>query len=429
MKVCGIIAEYNPFHSGHAYQIAQARTASDCDFVLVVMSGDFVQRGAPAVADKYLRARLALMQGADLVLMLPAYASTSSAEGFAQAGISALHTTGIVNSISFGCEQPDICSEHYQALAQALTTESDAFQKELSRQLSTGISYAQARILAIRSCFDTADDLTLLDTPNNLLAFEYLRACAHLHADFDLYPIRRLGNYHDSQLIGSPDNGLPHQSAPASYASASACRRLMLADDFGGLQRLEGTQQLSKDACRLLYDYANAYAFLQEDDVSAMLHYALLTQKSQGFSSYLDCSTDLSARICQQLENYQSFSQFCDLLKNKSVSRSRLARVLTHILLCFPTFMHTPLIANNGTLPYLRVLGFRKTAQPLLHALKKHADAPIITRVAQAQRMLSEDAMEYFKQDLRTAEIYRSLLFHKCGQRYPDDYRRTIEIV
>ena len=117
MKVCGIIAEYNPFHSGHAYQISQARRQSGCDYVIAVMSGDFVQRGAPALTDKYLRAREALYEGADLVLMLPVYGSTASAEGFARTGIAALLTTGVVDSISFGCEDLSICSDGYRHLA------------------------------------------------------------------------------------------------------------------------------------------------------------------------------------------------------------------------------------------------------------------------------------------------------------------------
>ena len=145
MKVCGIIAEYNPFHSGHAYQIAKARQQSGCDYVIAVMSGDFVQRGAPALTDKYSRAREALYEGADLVLMLPVYGSTASAEGFARAGVSALLTTGVVDAISFGCEDPSVCSKPYLRLAQELTHESTVFQTLLTDLLSSGMPYAAAR--------------------------------------------------------------------------------------------------------------------------------------------------------------------------------------------------------------------------------------------------------------------------------------------
>lgn len=190
MRVCGIIAEYNPFHSGHAYQIAEARARSGCDYLIAVMSGDFVQRGAPALMDKYIRARMALASGADLVLMLPVAASTASAEGFARAGISVLHTTSVVDTISFGCEDPAVCGEPYRELARRLSDESSAFQAALQRGLSSGLPYAQARTAAIHSCADGCDPV-LLNDPNNLLAFEYMRAIAYTHADLELCPIQR----------------------------------------------------------------------------------------------------------------------------------------------------------------------------------------------------------------------------------------------
>ena len=192
---------------------------------------------------------------------------------------------------------------------------------------------------------------------------------------------------------------------------------------------LEATRQIPSEVCQILSDYAGNYSFLQEDDFSQILHYALLAQKSLGYESFLDCGSDLSARICNQLDGYESFSGFCDLLKNKSVTRARIARALTHILLQLPAQMPAPLISDSGTLPYLRVLGFRETVSPLLHELKLRAQAPLITRVPEAERMLSAEAMLYFNQDLFAAELYRSALLHKCGRCYPDDYRRRIEIV
>lgn len=434
MKVCGIIAEYNPFHSGHAYQIRKAREQSGCDYVIVALSGDFVQRGAPALTDKYTRAREALLEGADLVLMLPVYGSTASAEGFARAGVSALLTTGVVNAISFGCEDPAICGEPYVQLAKAFAHESADFRAALADRLSRGIPYAKARVEAIRSCYGNDFAFSLFDTPNNLLAFEYMRALAVFGAELQIVPIRRLGSYHDVE--GSASDAVPtadpgHSSVPSdgTFASASACRKLLLSDLKDPLQRLEHTQQIPGSVCRLLADYAHDYDFLQEDDLSQMLHYALLSQKNSGYEQYLDCGSDLSARICNSLDAYKCVSQFCDLLKNKSVTRARIARTLAHILLQLPSQMPAPLVSNAGVLPYLRVLGFRQTAAPLLHEIKQCAQTPLITRVPEAGQMLSEETMLYFKQDLLASDIYRSALFHKCGRCYADDYRRKIEIV
>lgn len=423
MKVCGIIAEYNPFHSGHAYQIGQARAQSGCDYVIAVMSGDFVQRGAPALLDKYSRALVALHEGADLVLMLPVYGSTASAEGFARAGVAALLSTGVIDAISFGCEDISVCSEPYLRLARELAHEHTTFQAALTDRMSSGMPYAAARVEAIRTCYGKDFNLSLLDSPNNLLGFEYMRALEHFRANVQLYPVRRLGSYHDTDNIPSPD------SANITFASASACRKSILSDAGEELQALENARQIPTEVCRLLAEYADNYAFLQEDDFSLILHYALLAQKSDGYEQYLDCGKDLSARIANQLDAYEHFSQFCDLLKNKSITRARIARALTHILLRLPARMPAPLVSTDGTLPYLRVLGFRQTATPLLHEIKQRSRVPLITRVPEATQILSAEALSYFNQDLFASEVYRSSLLQKCGHCYPDDYRRKIEIV
>lgn len=419
MKVCGIIAEYNPFHSGHAWQIARARAESGSDYVIVVMSGDFVQRGAPALIDKYARARMALCDGADLVLMLPVYGSTASAEGFARAGIAALLTTGVVHAVSFGCEDVSVCADNYRCLARQLSHETPDFQAALSAGLTAGIPYAQARVNAVRLCVCKDFDLSLLDTPNNLLAFEYMRALEYFHAALQLYPVKRLGSYHDADRTG-PDG---------TFASASACRQALLANFRDGLSALEQAGQIPAAACRLLADYADSYDGLQEDDFSQALHYALLSQRASGYEAFADCGRDLSARICSHLDAFSQFSGFCDLLKNKSMTRARIARALTHILLQLPGQMPAPLTSGDGTLPYLRVLGFRRTAAPLMHQIRRCARAPLITRVPEAERTLPAEALLYFKQDLLASDIYRSVLLQKCGRCYPDDYRRKIEII
>lgn len=410
MHVCGIIAEYNPFHAGHAYQIAQARRQSGCDYVIAVMSGDFVQRGAPAIMDKYVRAQMALEHGADLVLMLPVSGSTASAEGFARAGIAALHTTGVTGCISFGCEDVRICSDEYRSLAARLNTEDDGFYRILRAEMSRGISYAAARTRAMQAVAPDAD-VSLLDTPNNLLAFEYLRAIADICPDLQPCPVRRCGGYHGTDTDAH------------SFASASMCRTALLSGhDMSGLC-------LPADIGQQLNDYHAAFPWLCEDDLSAMLHYALLSDRDGGFSRYADTGMELSARIGHALPDYRSFSQFCGLLKNKSVTYTRVARTLTHILLKLPAQPAAPLLLPDGTLPYLRVLGFRRDAAGLMHALKAHAAAPLITRPAQAKKLLTQDALQYFSQDLYAADIYRGALLHKCGHTLPHDCRRQIEIV
>jgi predicted nucleotidyltransferase len=412
MKVCGVIAEYNPFHSGHAYQLRMARQLSGCDYVIAVMSGDFVQRGAPAIIEKYTRAQAALAGGADLVLMLPVSGSTASAEGFARAGISALRTTGVITAISFGCEDVQICGENYRRLAACLSRENEDFRRQLLAGLAGGMSYPKARVEAIRACYSEDFDLTLLDTPNNLLAFEYLRALADFGEVWDICPVKRLGSYHDTDGACSE----------AGFSSASAVRQILLAEHETGLERLVGEGQLPETAGDIFRQYMERSPLLQENDFSDMLHYALLAGQNDGFSDYLDCGDDLSARIVNALLEFDSFSGFLTRLKNKSVSRARISRALTHILLNLRS--SDTLISPAGMLPYLRVLGFRASAAPLLHELKHRAQAPVITRVPEAFDALGEPGLTCFRQDILASEIYRSQ-----AKAYPDDYRRKVEIL
>ena len=410
MRVCGIIAEYNPFHSGHAYQLQAAREKSGCDYLIVAMSGDFVQRGAPAMLDKYVRARMALLAGADLVLMLPVYASTASAEGFARGGIALLNSCGVVDTISFGCEDPSICSEPYRRLAQELFDEPEVFQKKLHEGLGSGLSYGTARSQALDLYGSEECDLSLLNQPNNLLTFEYLRAMAAFHTPFGLCPVKRSGDFLCASQI-----------------------RQRLVQDPTSLQQLCEESQLPAFTAGLLHDYLDTYALLSQQELSAQLHYALLMGEADGFEKYPDCSFDLSARIRRLLDSYQDFDSFCDLVKNKSLTRARIARALIHILLQLPAHPDTPLIDSAAHLPYLRVLGMRRSAAPLLHEIKLHGSAPLITRPAMLRDMEKLDSIGalqlYSHQDLLAADIYRSALLHTCGHCPANDYQRKIEIL
>ena len=174
MTVCGIIAEYNPFHNGHQYHIKKSRQLSGADYVIIVLSGSFVQRGAPAFTDKYMRTRMALEGGADLVIELPALFSCASAEDFAGAGVSLLDQLGVVDVLSFGAESQNM--EVPSAAARILVQEPADFSAVLTRSLREGDSFPRARQKALEACFKaqslpwTNQTTSELSSPNNLLA-------------------------------------------------------------------------------------------------------------------------------------------------------------------------------------------------------------------------------------------------------------------
>ncbi len=417
MKVTGIIAEYNPFHNGHKYQIETLRKCHATDYVVVAMSGDFVQRGAPALMRKYERAKMALMQGADLVFELPSCFSTSSAKDFATGGILLFHTTGLVDSVCFGTETEDF--SRLRTLADLLADEPDWYQNRLSALLKQGFSFPAARAQALPEYED------LLKTPNNILAIEYLCAIKQLHSEMTPLPIKRIGSgYHDTSL--SED-----------YASASAIRKSILS-----FQNLPSEQKksrslstelssvLSPESLRIMSEYQKDSAFLFENDFSLLLHHQLLSETGDSLLSYSDMTKALANRIINAKDKFLSWSSFCELLKTRETTYTRISRTLSHILLQQKselTSSYTSL--QSTTLPYLRILGFSEHAKPLLNELKRTAKAPLLTSLASASKVLDTSGLQMLQSDIFSSDLYRSVLQYRTNALHVNEYRRKLLMI
>ena len=204
MKTIGIIAEYNPFHNGHAYQIAELKRKTNADFVVIAMSGDFVQRGAPAIIDKYCRAEMALLCGADLVIELPAVWAVSSAEDFAMAGVTLFDKMGCIDGICFGAESDQL--PQLKSIAGVLAEEPDIYRSALSSYLKKGLAFPAARAAALSDYFKSTGMnflISILDTPNNILAVEYLKALKRRNSA-TLQPLRMTSSAFACSLANCP---------------------------------------------------------------------------------------------------------------------------------------------------------------------------------------------------------------------------------
>lgn len=417
MNTTGIIAEYNPFHNGHLYQLNQARKESKADYIVIVMSGDFVQRGTPAVIDKYTRTRMALSNGADLVLELPVLWSTASAEYFASAGVTMLNNLGVTDSISFGVESDTL--EQLSQIAAVLQEEPDCYKLRLSEALKQGDTFPVARKKALLSpgiLPKTADFKqigAILDTPNNILGIEYLKALQKRRSPIAPAPVLRRGSgYHDTDL-----NAL---------ASASAIRLHM--HQNGSSDELKAA--MPDSALTLLQTYIRQFPLLNEDNFSSILKYKLLLESDRGYSDYADCNPDLSNRILNGLNEYRSYSDFCDLLKSKEVTHTRISRLLLHIMLHIKNSDYL-LGRESDYIPYLRVLGFRRDAAPLLSEIKKHAAVPLITKMADAKKILAADswALRMLSMDIFAADVYNSVRTDITGRSAANEYTQGIVLL
>ncbi len=425
MKTAGIIAEYNPFHNGHRYQIEELRARTGADHIVIAMSGDFVQRGEPAIYDKYTRTRMALSAGADLVLELPSVFATSSAEDFAACGVALLDRIGAVDILCFGSECGDISA--LKMIAQLLVREPGAFSDSLRVQLRAGNSFPKAREYAVREWLaqnrggdgsekgGTVPPQTLLSSPNNILGIEYMKALQKRDSRIQPYTIKRRGKgYHDTNL--APDWHGNNQKM--DFASASAIRKAIC----------EGEPELASSQMPVLPDEAATPVFL--DDLSPLLNYRLLElcRTGQDLTAFSDVSPELADRIENQLLQFSSFTERIRLLKTKQYTYTRISRALTHILLGITTSMTESGRACDYA-PYARILGFNRSAAPLLTRLKEKSGIPLITKTANAAGILPTDVLELFRQDIYCSHVYQTIVRQKSGILSPNEYTHPIVIL
>lgn len=413
MNIAGIIAEYNPFHLGHHHHLEETRRLTGADYVIVVLSGNFVQRGEPAILDKSLRTRMALMGGADCVLELPAPFACASAEDFAMGAVSLLHKLGTVNTLSFGSE----CGE-LRMLTQAsqiLLREPAIFRYTLKARLREGASYPQARSAALTAAGADFDVYSAAAEPNNLLGIEYLNALSRLNSPIRPFTLPRRGNaYHDLSLHAD------------GYSSASALRETIYQLYHFSASTAPYHSFLSRlpESIRSLYPQDAIYPIFP-DDCSQLLNYRILSSRDSGeaFSSFLDISSELAGRLTRQALDNHSFTSRIAALKTRQYTYTRISRGLLHLLLNIRQ-EEMEAYRKNGFSSYARILGFQRNASPLLKALKTHSTIPLITKPADAPALLCPQALSLWKKDIFCSHIYRTLFEQKYPVALPDEYRR-----
>lgn len=417
MKVAAIIAEYNPFHNGHQYQIEETKRITGADYIIVVMSGNFVQRGAPALCNKYIRTQMALAGGADIVLELPALYATSSAEYFAQAGVTLLNKLGVIDFLSFGSEYGDIAT--IKECARQLIFPTPKQETLISTYTSMGLSYPAARQqMLLETIYPDKTDKNysvytqLLSSPNNILGLEYCKALISSNSSIEPVTILRTGGYYHETDI---NKDIKH------FASASAIRNALKENSE------EYFFHLPEDVLHIFRENNISQCYITEDDFSSLLFYKLLAEENNGFAGYLDCTQDLSDKINKHLSDYQYFTQFCTLLKSKDLTYTRISRVLFHILLNqkTPDAYKIPLNKRNLFIPYARLLGFRKEASLVLSAIKRNSSIPLIGNIADATNYLTDQGLSMLNQDIYTCNIYEIISSQKSNKKPINEYKQS----
>ncbi len=416
MKVLGIITEYNPFHNGHRYHIDEAKKITGADYVIAVMSGDFVQRGAPAIASKYDRTIMALNNGVDLVFELPVYYATGSAQYFALGAVRLLNSLGIVNYLCFGSECGDISI--LKEAAQLFSNPTKGFQACLYSFIREGLTYPAARAKAAKQILDTEQNtetskmLDIISEPNNILGIEYIKALLQLNSS--IIPItltRQQAHYHDETINNE-------------ISSATAIRNF-LQDDINPA----GLNAIRKSVPKSVYDYFsdNHYTTFPVtiEDFASIIKYKLLSESPNKLSKYLDLSSDIAARIKNiDISNY-SISELSQKIKTKNITLTRVNRALLHVLLNINKDILEEFISDD-IIYYARLLGIKKEASHLIRIINEYGKLPVITKVSIADKQLNSLGMKMLNKDIFATHLYNQAIYDKYKTLIPNEYKHGI---
>ena len=354
MAVCGVIAEYNPFHRGHERHLRMAREKAGADFIVCVMSGSFTQRGMPALLPAHVRAEMALRCGADVVLQLPYAFSVREAEYFALGGVYILNALRCVTHLSFGCETEDLSL--LQSAAALLEQPDGTMNEAIQAGLNRGLSYAAAQGRAVAQRLNIHEKT--LDAPNTALALSYLRAFLRLNSSLIPVPVLRDQDYHAAELEAWP--------------SASAVRGVLLRGDWAGVENAVPEAALPALRRGILA------GICPPDGLDNILRHTLLNASPSEIVQWPGIAEGLEQRILKAAETCVSREALIAAVKTRRYTYGRISRALCHGMLGVRR-------ADLPALPdHARVLGFRESARPLLRKMQK-SGFPLLTRPAREE--------------------------------------------
>lgn len=390
-KIVGIVAEYNPFHNGHYYHITQAKKQSDSDLCIAVISGNFTQRGETSIINKWSKAYMAICGGANLVIELPTVYSISSAENFASGAVKILNSIGIIDSIAFGVETDDFAA--LNNIANILYEEPKSYKVIISHELEKGISYPAARQNAIMMYLnDIKRYANILNSPNNILAIEYLKSMKIQKSTIKPIMIQRKNVYYnDTRIINN-------------FASASAIRKMLEDRKYEDIKKVipKSTYQILAQELRNGHVVSNLQKYEKE------IIYTLRKMTTSQIAMLPDVTEGLENAIKNAADNCNSIIELISLVKSKRYTQTRIQRILLYALLGINKKMMED---SKKTTPYARVLGFDQKGKELLsEIIRKNPKINLITSVKkfmnQNKKLEGKPSMEMLQTDIRATDIY-----------------------
>ena len=406
MKTVGIISEYNPFHNGHKYHIQAAKNACDADYAVCIMSGSFVQRGEPAIFDKWSRSQIAVMNGADLIIELPVVYACQPAEIFALGAVKILNAIGVIDNICFGSELGD--TDNLHQLAKLLHNEPEAFKQHLKQQLEQGVSYPKAVSNALSTYigYDPHSvEVDILKNPNNILGIEYIKALMALKSNIEPVAVKRIVSGHNDTGIAS------------NIASATAIRNEIRDNGISEKVRMS-TPENSIDIINSNINSNRNPVYL--NDFSDILLYKLRVMEESELRKYLNVKEGIENRLKKYARTCSSCNELIEAVKTKRYTRTYIQRLLCHVLLDMKK-NDIAIFKDLNCPSYIRILAFNDNGKNLLKEIKSRCTYPIISKVADFN-CSDERIARMFAYDLLSTDIYnlayKALEYKKGAEDY-----------
>ncbi|ONI46649.1 hypothetical protein AN643_00195 [Candidatus Epulonipiscioides saccharophilum] len=379
MHITAIIAEYNPFHNGHLYQLSKIKKDLESNYVVSIISGNFTQRGLPTIIDKFHRTRMALASGIDMVIELPTIYATASAEFFARGAISILDKCNIVSALCFGAESPDL--QIFKQISELLLDEPSGYKTHLNNLLKSGYSYPSARSHAICKHFNNPSLEHFISSPNNILGIEYLKALQYYFSP--ILPIsiqREITNYKDKTIY-------------SNLASASAIRKAL---EINEIEQLANA--MPKECLQILLEHK----YPDINKLYDLVCYKLMTGPKSEIYSTFDVPANLINSIYNSLGQVTTYRMLAEKLTSKTYSKATVYRSLLKIIL--------GIYPDKYDGDYVRVLGIRESSKNLLSLLYKQSRIPVITNAkAATSSRFSDKQLNSLNTDILATNLYSIL--------------------